>query len=248
MKAILAALAATAGLVLFFSIGSNAADDAEQALRDSLQEALSASMPGVQITDLQTLPLEELVELELNHQDRVYATRDGRWLLTGRLLEVTDEGPVDLTEQRMSGVRKEALAALAPGDMITFPAKNQKAEVYVFTDPTCGYCRRLHQEIGETNKQGITVHYLAFPRGGMRSPSGMQLQSIWCARDRNAAMDDAKLRERIRQTGACDDPVESQYDLGQRLGVRGTPAIYDVDGRSLGGYLSTARLAQALGL
>jgi thiol:disulfide interchange protein DsbC len=248
MKAILAALTAALALALVFSMGGNASEDADQSLRDTLQKTLAASIPGVEITELQTLPLEALVELELNHQDRVYATRDGRFLLVGRLLEVTDAGPVDLTEQRLSGVRKEALAQVSPDQMVTFAAPDQKAEVFVFTDPTCGYCRRLHQEITETTRHGITVHYLAFPRGGMQSPGAAQMQSVWCARDRNKAMDDAKLRQQVRQTEACNDPVAEQYSLGQRLGVRGTPAIYDAEGRSLGGYLPTGQLVQALGL
>ena len=33
--------------------------------------------------------------------------------------------------------------------MITYAAEDEKVEVYVFTDITCGYCRKLHRHIDE---------------------------------------------------------------------------------------------------
>jgi thiol:disulfide interchange protein DsbC len=42
--------------------------------------------------------------------------------------------------------------------------------------------------------------------------------------------------------------VESQYQLGTRMGVQGTPAIVMPDGKMVPGYLPVDRLTTMLGL
>jgi protein-disulfide isomerase len=45
---------------------------------------------------------------------------------------------------------------------------------------------------------------------------------------------------------ACPNPIKAQYELGQELGVRGTPAVFLEDGTQVGGYLSPTDLAAAM--
>ncbi len=40
----------------------------------------------------------------------------------------------------------------------------EKHVITVFTDITCGYCHKLHEQMADYNALGITVRYLAFPR------------------------------------------------------------------------------------
>lgn len=252
MKSILAVPTMFSVILLLLSCGSDATDEKreETDLREQLQESLSASMPGAEISEvIDEAPLEGLVEVLINDQDRVFMTRDGRFLVVGRILELHPDGPVDHSEKRLEAVRRDSLAAVDPEQMVTFAADDERAEIFVFTDPTCGYCQRLHQEMEQINELGITVHYLAYPRSGADSRGGDLLQAIWCASDRQKVMTDAKLHQQINETPPpCDNPVAEQYQLGATLGVRGTPAIYDKEGRALGGYLPPGRLAQELGL
>ena len=44
----------------------------------------------------------------------------------------------------------------------------------------------------------------------------------------------------------CTNPVAMQYNLGQQLGINGTPAIFAADGTQLGGYLPPAQLKATL--
>lgn len=53
--------------------------------------------------------------------------------------------------------------------MIVYKAPDEKHVITVFTDITCGYCHKLHEEMKDYNALGITVRYLAFPRQGLES-------------------------------------------------------------------------------
>jgi thiol:disulfide interchange protein DsbC len=235
--------------VLFLIFFLSACSQADEDLRQQLETGLKKTVNDVEVTAVRELPAEGLVEVELNGSDRVYATRDGRFLFTGEMLQITETGVENITQQRMGGVRAEMLSKVDPDDMITFFAEDEKAEIYAFTDVSCGYCRRLHQHMDELNGMGITVHYLAFPRGGMKRGAGPMMQDVWCADDRHSALTEAKLSGSLSvDPDACESPVKAQYELGTRMGVRGTPAIFTASGEQLGGYLPPEKLATALGL
>jgi len=132
-------------------------------------------------------------------------------------------------------------------DYITYKAKNEKASILVFTDTSCGYCRKLHKEIPDLNASGITVKYLPFPRKGANSKSAKKLASIYCSDDPQRAMTKAKAGFTIAAK-TCENPVTQVYDQAKSENVvRGTPAIYSSDsGQILGGYITAEQAASKL--
>jgi len=172
-----------------------------------------------------------------------YATNDGKYIMQGNLIELATR--TDLTEERMKGIRKDLLGKVDEKDMIVFSAPEERHVITVFTDIDCGYCRKLHKEVGDFNKRGISVHYVAFPRSGLNSPSFKKAVTVWCSEDRNDAMTRAKNGEDLAEV-TCDNPVGAEYQLGQQVGVQGTPAILLEDGSLLPGYVPAERLAAEL--
>jgi thiol:disulfide interchange protein DsbC len=99
--------------------------------------------------------------------------------------------------------------------------------------------------MADYNKQGITVRYLAFPRGGLKSSAYHTMVSVWCADDPKLAMDNAKKGLEIAP-GTCENSVKEQYELGLFFGVNGTPAMVFEDGSLKPGYVPADRLIQML--
>ena len=63
--------------------------------------------------------------------------------------------------------------------------------------------------------------------------------------NRQEALTKAKRGDDIgRKT--CDNPVQAQYELGQKLGVRGTPSMILESGEMIPGYVPPTQLAQML--
>ncbi len=132
--------------------------------------------------------------------------------------------------------RKEIVLGLKT-DSISFTPKNIKHEVYVFTDVDCGYCRKFHSEIKGYLDLGIQVNYLAFPRAGIDSESFKKIVSAWCSSEPNQAITELKLGYEIKERVCLNNPVQKHFELGNSLGVTGTPSIITSEGRLIPGYI-----------
>lgn len=215
---------------------------------ETISKRLGEAVPGLQVNGVKESAVPGLYEVRTNNRDMIYATEDGEYILAGEMLQLTDGGVVNVTEKARAGERAETMAAFGEDGLITYPADgDQKAEIDVFTDIDCPYCRKLHDEMDRLNELGITVNYYAFPRSGPGTPSFAKYESVWCADDQLAAMNQAKAGETVADE-SCDNPVEEQYQLGRQVGVTGTPAILLEDGNMIRGYVPADKLAEGLGL
>lgn len=206
------------------------------------REAIRKVNPQVQVDEVADAPLAGFQEVIVGGQV-VYVSNDGKYLLQGALYDV--DAKKNLGEASMARVRRELLKSIPASDRIVFAPADPKYSVVVFTDVECGYCRKLHGEIADYNKQGIAVEYVAFPRMGLASEDFRKMESVWCAADRRKALTDAKNDRRV-PAKSCKNPVAMHYSYGQRMGLTGTPMILTADGTQLGGYVPPVQLRAAL--
>lgn len=209
---------------------------------DPVRDRISSMVSGDSEITIAETPIDGLLQVRVG-SEFVYMTTDGRFLIQGRVLDLDSQ--TDLTDAARAELRREALASLDRTEWISFGPEDAEHEILVFTDPDCGYCRRLHQQMDEYNGEGIRIHYLAFPRAGVGSSTYEKLISIWCAEDQHAAMDTAKAGQ-TPEPASCDSPVVFQYELGQKVGVTGTPALMTLNGELIPGYVPPAQLKARL--
>jgi thiol:disulfide interchange protein DsbC len=164
-----------------------------------------------------------------------YISTDGRYLLQGDLIDLDTK--VNLSEESRTDGRREVMSHVADDEVILFSPDNAQYSVSIFTDVDCAYCRRLHSQIQQYMDNGIEVRYLLYPRGGPASASWNTSEAVWCAGDRGKALTLAKL-DREFESASCDASiVQHHYELGQEVGLSGTPAIVLEDGEMIAGYL-----------
>lgn len=237
--------------LLTLAASSFAADPAADARAEAaIRAKLGAAMAGVEITSVTAAPIAGLYEVVFDGSETAFVSADGSYVISGDLYQTGARGLVNVTDQRKGGLRRETLAKIKRQDLITFPATGrEKGQIYVFTDVDCGYCRKLHQEVPKLQAAGVAVHYLAFPRSGLKGDTFQKMQAVWCAADRNKAMTETKRGSKpLAAAIACQSPVAEQYRIGVALGVRGTPAVFLSDGSQIGGYLSAKDLLAAMTL
>ncbi|TBV14014.1 DsbC family protein [Stutzerimonas kirkiae] len=225
---------------LAFSAASLAlAIEPDQAIRETLRQV----QPDLAIESIAESPMNGLYQVQLDGGRQLYASADGQFLIQGYLFQFKDGQASNLTEKAQSEALARTIDAIPEKEMVIFAPKLPKTHITVFTDTDCGYCQKLHSEVAELNRRGVEVRYLAFPRQGLGSPGAKALASVWCAKDRQAAMNKAKARESIPEL-QCDNPIAKQYELGQMAGVQGTPAIILANGQMIPGYQPAPQLAE----
>ncbi len=224
-------------LLLGVSISAQATEQNYTALKQAIQSKLP-----LEISDIGPAPVAGLVQI-VTDRGLFYTSADGDFLIQGRIFNLA-EGMRNETEVALTKLRLDGMQKFAP-DTIEFKAKDEKYVVDVFTDITCGYCRKLHSQIAAYNEDGITVRYLAFPRGGLDSKTYKDMVSVWCADDPKEALTEAKGGSGVTAK-TCENTVAAQYNFGQQVGVTGTPAIMLPDGSMIPGYQPPAQLKNIL--
>lgn len=229
--------------LLSLCIGSAIAAPTAKTLEKNWSEVLS----GSKINHIEASPIDGLWEVDAGAHV-FYSNEKGDKLIFGDILSLDPkEGYVNLTEERRMGTRMDAIKALNPKDMISYNAKNSKHDIYVFTDPDCGYCRKFHNERADLLKAGISIHYLAMPRTPPGSPSYNKSVAIWCAPDRQKALTDAKkdaFKDESKTCSAGEKIVATDVKLAREFGAQGTPTIVLDTGEVVPGYVPAEKIIE----
>jgi len=157
-----------------------------------------------------------------------YAYVDGDHILFGDLINTKDK--VNLGDVAKGDRMARMIDEVPMEKMIVYGPKDAKRHITVFTDIDCGYCRKLHKEMPQLTAAGIQVRYLAFPRAGVGSESHKKYVSVWCNDDQQEALTSAKAGQSV-PAASCDNPVAESWELGQKVGIEGTPTIIFDDGK-----------------
>ena len=223
---------------LAFLLSANLAVSVAQEDIELTMEELAATLVGLEVSEISESPVSGVYEVAVG-SNVAYVTSDGRYLLQGDLYDLTTNE--NITDIRRARERIDLLSKVDSTDMFIFgPApEDVKHTITIFTDIDCGYCRQFHSEIAKVNEMGIEVRYLFYPRTGPDTDSWLKADKVWCSGsdERNSALTLAKLGGEVPEEICDTSPVANHYDLGNLVGVRGTPTVFSEAGVQLGGYL-----------
>jgi len=199
---------------------------------------------GIKLEDVRISPVNGIYELSRDAEIS-YLTSDGRYAILGDMIDLDSDA--NISENRRRVIRARMIDAIPESEMLVFgPKETAKYTITVFTDIDCGYCRRLHSQIAEYNRLGIRVRYMFFPRSGPDTESWHKAEAVWCSSNRNDALTRAKNGEDLKSAKCPTDIIKRDFELGQKLAVDGTPAIFLSSGEMLGGYLPPGQLVKYL--
>jgi thiol:disulfide interchange protein DsbC len=232
-------------LTAALSMSAFSAQAASEAKKIELVRAEIVKMiPPAIDAEIVTTPAKNVYRMEFQGS-YAYVYVAGEHVLIGELLNTKDQ--VNLGDEAKAERVATVIKDVPTSKMIVFGPKDAKRHITVFTDIDCGYCRKLHNEVTELTDAGIQVRYLAFPRAGVGSDSYKKYVSVWCNGDQQSALTTAKNGGSV-PAATCENPITETYNLGQQVGVRGTPTIIFDDGTLTPGYLPSAELIRRLGI
>ena len=205
-----------------------------------LKQSLAKTLPQYEATYIEKTPIEGIYQVIIGGQV-IYMTRDARYMIDGNLIDLSTKK--NYTEDAMSIIRLSQIEELGEDKMVVYTPKTIEHTITVVTDIDCPYCRRLHGEMDQYMAGGVQVRYIFMPlkgKGDFRTTV-----SVWCAKDRNEALDMAKAGAEL-EAKDCENPIDEHLNVSRNLGVRGTPAIILQNGNMLPGYVPASKLIAEL--
>lgn len=220
-------------LLLVASISIAQAGEAE------IKSTLQKRVPQIgQINQVVKSPIAGLYEVIT--QDHLFYTDDkAQFLLDGAIYDL----------KSMSNITAERSRKLFAIDFNKLPLHqavkqvkgNGERKLAIFTDPNCGFCKRLEKEL--VNVDNITIYQFLYP---IFPGSDEKVRNVWCSKDRSKAWDNLMLNDVMPAAGNCETPTEQVLALGKKLKINGTPGLIFADGTSNPGYMPAVELEKAL--
>ena len=234
-------------IILIFSAGCSASSSADIKEIEAVKRKLTDILPNeINLISIHETDLNGFYEVIFEGIEPLYVSSDGNYLVSGDIYLITKDGLVNKSEARRDYQRKTLIKGLNESELITFEPRQINHNIFVFTDVDCGYCRQFHNQIDDYLELGIKVNYLAYPRAGIGSDSYKKISSAWCNKDPNYSLTLLKQGQDI-ETKLCEDnPVEKHFNLGNTIGVQGTPSIITDEGKMIPGYLPPQDLLNIL--
>ena len=222
-------------LIMMFGLATATVTWADDEVAETIRSSMENSSLDAKIDYIEQSAMPGLYTVVLEGGRVLYASEDGRFFIQGRLYQAKQGGTINLTDQKEREGIARAISRLDESRMIVFPADNEEAVVTVFTDTSCPFCHRLHEEIEDINEMGITIRYLAYPRQGLGSDAYQDMVAVWCSENPREALSQAIDGDRI-ESKDCENPVKDDYLLGQQIGLQGTPSLVFDNGVLISGY------------
>ena len=218
----------------------------EQATPHPITRLLKQRLGNIELDDPSQTTVKGIWQVKFQNRF-IYLIDDGQYALIGDLIDL--KNGQNLTDRERRASILQSLKTYPDDELIVFnPEGEIKATLDVFTDTTCPYCQKLHQELPQLLESGIKVRYLPYARGGSQGPGYEALKSVWCANDRNKAINDTFNNTATLPRGNCSlaSIVDRAYDTGNQIGISGTPALFKQNGEKIEGYVPFQKLIPML--
>ncbi len=209
----------------------------------AIKKDLQSKFPDAQSMAVTKLPYGNLYEVVADSEYVFYTDEKVSFIMHGNLFDGKNQK--NLTEVKMRELQKAQFDKLPFDNAIKVVKGNGKRIVAVFSDIDCPYCRRLEEEFAKITD--VTIYTFLYPIDSLHPDAARKSRAVWCAPDRVKAWDDLiNKKAEPKNPGTCDNPIAKTVELGAKLGVRGTPAIFFADGKRVPGLMPAEQLEKYL--
>jgi thiol:disulfide interchange protein DsbC len=215
---------------------------AQNSVEATIKKNIEPRLGGAKIESIKETPYGGLYELRVAG-DILYTDKKGEYLVIGHVYDAKTTR--DLTRERVDEINKIKFSDLPLDSAIKQVKGDGKRVIAVFEDPNCGYCKRLRQT---TLKDLNNVTIYTFMYNILSEDSFVKSKNIWCAPDRGKAWDEWMINGKAAPVAAasCQTPNDKVLELGQKLKIQGTPAIFFADGSRIPGAVDLATIEKKL--
>jgi len=206
-------------IVLLFSGIAHA--QAKQQIKTQIQKRLG---PNVKVKSVSPAPVTGLYEVLVGNEF-FYTDALGKYLIQGEIIELATGK--NITEQKQADLNRIKWLDLNQANAIKIVRGNGSRQVAVFSDPNCGYCKRLEKSMQQL--ENVTIYTYLIPI--LSADSIQKSKQIWCAADPYKAYIDWMING-VSSSGKsdCNTPLDKNLAFAKTYGITGTPTLFFTDG------------------
>ncbi|HEY9381834.1 MAG TPA: DsbC family protein [Burkholderiales bacterium] len=206
----------------------------------SIKKSIEARMPGAKVENVSKSPYLGLYEVQVGNEI-LYTDADAEYVFVGSVHD--GQTLENLTEARLRALNKINFDDLPFGQAFKLVNGKGTRKLAYFTDPNCPYCKRMDHELVKV--PDLTVYVFLYPI--LSSDSMTKAQAVWCSADRGKAWSALMLEGKSPTAkGSCDTPIQKNLQLGKKLRVNGTPALFFHNGERVSGAITAEEVGKLL--
>ena len=209
----------------------------EKQIRSELQKRLGTS---ANVRNVVASPITGLFEVQVNNEI-FYTDSAAKYLIQGEMIELASG--TNLTAKRQEDINRIKWSELPQANAFKVVRGNGSRQIAVFSDPNCGYCKRLEKTLQQLDN--VTIYNYLIP---ILSPdSTLKSKQIWCATDRQKVWNDWMLNN-ITPSGKsdCNNPIDKNLAIAKMYSINGTPTIFFTDGSRFPGAVQLSDIEKKL--
>ncbi len=204
--------------------------------------ALEKAMPGLPASaKIIKTPYAGLYEVDIGTK-LFYTDAKATFLFAGEIFDTKTQ--TNVTKARIDELRRVNWKDLPFKDSFQLVFGNGKRQIAIFEDPYCPYCHKMEATLEKVSN--VTLHVFVVPI--IRRESMQQARDIWCAPNRSKAWLDWMNHEvqPPKAAATCVDPLKSNVQLAESLGISSTPTLIFMDGSRMEGALPQEEVEKKL--
>ncbi len=189
--------------------------------------------------------LSEFYQVALKIQGRiipVYLHSSGKYLFSGNIIDIQNRR--NLTEEHFRALNPVETAQIPVDEGLSLGKPDAAQQLFVFTDPNCPFCGKLHQVLIEAVEAdpSLAFHIKLTP---LKKHSYDIAKTIICNQSLEQ-LDQAFSGQALTITTCDSDRIEDNLALAEKLGIRGTPTLILPNGRVAPGYRPLKELLELI--
>ena len=204
---------------------------ADQQIKAEIQKKLGSN---AKVRSVTPAPVSGLYEVLVGN-DIFYTDSTGKYLIQGEIIELATGK--NITEQRQADLNRIKWTDLNQANAFKVVRGNGTRQLAIFSDPNCGYCKRLEKSLQQLDN--VTIYTYLIPI--LSADSIQKSKQIWCSSDPNKAYTDWMING-VAPSGKidCSNPLDKNLTFAKTYGITGTPTLFFTDGSRFPGAVQIA--------
>lgn len=203
--------------------------------------------------------IDSIYKLNLKNGDSIYYNFEKDFFMNGDLLTYNKKF-INLTKQDTLSFNKKNIDDLKEkykNTLVHYKSNKNPSimSIFVFSDYTCPFCKKLHNNIELFQNSGIEVYYIPFPRKSINDYDTVRgLQKIICSKNKTdefslAFKDPKNYSKKIKNTDIeCPEALDilQLNKYADIFKVNGTPTTITDNGSIIHGFNTPEEFAYKL--